>query len=224
MRVVWSGLVIAAVVTGGCGSVDTAPPVDASVVADLGLDAPAVDALAPSDAAADAPTTCDPGAPPVAASALPAIRGAMVIVGDGGTVPTPGGGDPTGQWAMTSATLYWPAIARGQINTEGGAITGTGWVVIDGSNYRLSTDLVLRVDSTAAGLVVRPSTLASRGTYTASGGSLALSPVCFASTGMSPGGNSLGFSRDGADRGRLFVTLAGAAGMATLVFDLQRAP
>lgn len=218
MRVVSLVLVLLALGV-GCHDEAAAPAVDASVSADLGVDAGVSDA----PAAVDAPMTCDPGAAP--AAMLPAIAGAMVVTGgDGGSTPTPGGGDPTGRWVMSAATLYWPAIARGQVNPEGGAITGTGWVVFEGDRYRLATDLLLRVDSTAAGVVARPSTLASRGTFTAAGGTLSLTPACFASSGMSPGGNSLGFSRDGADRGRLFVTLAGAAGTAALVFDLQRVP
>lgn len=219
MRVVARCLLAVGLAIVGCS--DGTATVDASVTADLGVDAAATD----TPTASDVPATCDVGAPPVAVSALPAIRGSMVIVGgDGGTTPTPSGGDPAGRWVMTTATMYWPSIASGQLRPEGGAIEGTGWVVIEGSSYRLATDLVLRVDSNAAGVVVRPSTLASRGTFTAStGGSLALTQACATSNGMTPG-NSLGFSRDSAERARLFVTLASAAGTATIVFDLQRVP
>lgn len=221
MKVIARCLLAVAVAIVGCGDDPAPATVDVSVTADLGVDAATTD----TPVASDVPATCDVGAPPVAASALPAIRGSMVIVGgDGGATPTPSGGDPAGHWVMSTATMYWPAIASGQLRPEGGGIEGTGWVVIDGSNYRLSTDLILRVDSTAAGVVVRPSTLASRGTFTAAaGGALALTPECSSSNGMMPG-NRLGFSRDSAERARLFVTLAGAAGAATLVFDLQRVP
>ncbi len=221
MRVMARCLLAVAVAIGGCSDDPAPATVDASVTADLGVDAPATD----TPAATDVPATCDVGAPPVATSALPAIRGTMVIVGgDGGTTPTPSGGDPAGRWVMSTATMYWPSIASGQLRPEGGAIEGTGWVVIEGASYRLATDLVLRVDSTAAGVVVRPSMLASRGTFTAAtGGALALTPECATSNGMTPG-NSLGFSRDSAERARLFVALAGAAGTATIVFDLQRVP
>lgn len=214
MRFVHTGTLLAALLLAGCSDEPITAPTDASVATDLG-----VDAAPPSDAS----MTCDAGAPPIAT--LPTIAGAMVVTGgDGGTTPTPGGGDPTGRWVMSAATLYWPPVARGQVNPEGGAITGTGWVVFEGGGYRLATDLVLRVDTTAAGVVARPSTLASRGSFTAAGGSLSLSPECSASSGMGPGGNSVGFSRDGADRGRLFVNLTGAAGTAALVFDLRRVP
>ncbi len=215
MRVITPCLLAVGLAIVGCSDDTTPAAVDASVTADV--------AVTDTPTATDVPATCDVGAPPVAVSALPAIRGSMVIAGgDGGTTPTPSGGDPAGRWVMTTATLYWPSIASGQLRPEGGAIEGTGWVVIDGANYRLATDLILRVDSNAAGIVVRPSTLTSRGTFTTSaGGSLALTPACATSNGMTPG-NSLGFSRDSAERARLFVTLAGAVGTATIVFDLQR--
>ncbi len=220
MRVIARCLLAMGLALVGCSDDTTPATVDASVTADLGVDAAAID----TPAATDVPATCDVGTPPVATSALPTIRGSMVIAGgDGGLAPTPSGGDPSGRWVMTTATMYWPSIASGQLRPEGGAIEGTGWVVIDGASYRLATDLILRVDSNAAGVVVRPSTLASRGTFIASGGSLALTPACATSNGMTPG-NSLGFSRDSAERARLFVTLAGAAGTATIVFDLQRVP
>ncbi len=220
MRAPRSLAFILALSAAACGTTSPTPAVDASAT-DLGavVDAAVVDGAAEAG-------TCDPGAAPLAEAALPAIHGTMAITGgdSGVTEPTPSGGDMTGSWVIETVDMYWPPAARGQIVAAGGSVTGTGWGVFQGGRYRIETDLVLRVDSSAAGIVARPSSLVSRGAYVASGTDLVFTPECSSSAGTSPSLMRLGVSRDAADRGRLFATVAGAAGRALLVLGVRRVP
>ncbi len=196
-----------------CSDPAPAPAVDAA--ADAALDAA-------SDVTADA-ATCDVGAPPRAP--LPMLRSTLLILGgDGGAaVPTPSGGDPSGRWVMTAATVYLPASAAGQVSTAGSSVTGTGWGVIEGSSYRISTTLELVLDTTQVGTVRRPVGTTSMGTFAQRGGALDLTPAC--STGQTAGAmQMLGFSRDSMDRGRLHADITGAMGRFVIVFDLERVP
>ncbi len=220
MHVARSLALVLALTAAACGNTSPTPAADASAT-DLGANA---DASA-VDAAGDA-GNCDPGAPPVAEAALPAIHGTMAIVGGdaGVTAPTPSGGDMTGSWVIETVDMYWPQAATGQIVPAGGSVTGTGWGVFQDGRYRIETDLVLRVDSTAAGIVARPSSLVSRGTYVAMGTDLVFTPDCSASAGTAPSLSRLGVSRDAADRGRLFATVSGGGVRAQLVLGVRRVP
>lgn len=196
----------------GCGS-DPTPAVDASTdaAADVTVDVA-------SDVA-----TCDVGAAP--AATLPMLRSTLLFLGGdaGVTAPTPSGGDPSGRWVMTAATVYLPATAVGQVSLTGSSVTGTGWGVIEGSSYRINTTLELVLDTTQIGTVRRPVGTTSRGTFMQRGGALDLTPAC--STGATAGAmQMLGFSRDAMDRGRLHADITGAMGRFVIVFDLERVP
>ena len=196
----------------GCSDPAPAPTADAATdAADAAL-----------DVAADA-ATCDVGAPPTAT--LPTLRSTLLILGgDGGAVvPTPSGGDPSGRWVMTAATVYLPAAAAGQVSTATSSVMGTGWGIIDGSSYRINTTLELALDTTQLGIVRRPVGTTSMGTFAQRGGALDLTPTC--SSGATAGTmQMLGFSRDAMDRGRLHADVMGAMGRFVIVFDLERVP
>ncbi len=201
----------------GCS--DPAPTPAADAATDAATDA-ALDVSL--DVAADA-ATCDVGAPPTAA--LPMLRSTLLILGgDGGAVaPTPAGGDPSGRWVMTAATVYLPAAAAGQVSTTTSSVMGTGWGVIEGSSYRINTTLELALDTTQLGIVRRPVGTTSMGTFAQRGGALDLTPAC--STGATAGTmQMLGFSRDAMDRGRLHADVMGVMGRFVIVFDLERVP
>lgn len=200
-----------------CGGGGEAPAADAAV--DLARDVSVVSA---ADAA-----VCDVGDPPVPEAMLPQLTSAVVIAGgDAGVAPTPSGGDPSGRWVMRSVTLHLPAQAQGQIRPETSAITGTGWMVVEGNRYRIATALELSIDTAMVGRLRSGQGIRSRGTFAQSGADLTLMSEC-ATTAATDGGAptlSLGVSRDGAERGRLFVTTRGMLGSALLVFDMERIP
>lgn len=210
-------IVLAALILGACGGGEPTPsPADAAV--DIAADR----------GAPDASKSCDVGAPPVPAAMLPQLRSMVVIAGgDAGAAPTPSGGDPAGRWVMRTVTLHLPMQAQGQVRPDTSAITGTGWLVVEGDRYRISTELELAIDTTVVGRLRSGQTTQSRGTFTQRGGDLVLAPACAAATSSADAGAptlSLGFSRDGAERGRLFVNTRGMLGSALLVFDLERVP
>ena len=90
--------------------------------------------------------------------------------GDAGAViPTPSGGDTEGRWVADGATLWFPSVARGQLEESGSEVTGSAWGDFGGGRYRLMSDLVIRVNTVMAGPVPRPSVLGGRGTFTAQG-------------------------------------------------------
>lgn len=181
--------------------------------------------LAVTPDVADAAMTCDVGAPPVAMSALPMVRSRVVILGGdaGSAFPMASGGDPTGRWLITGATLYLPGAAQGQVDAARSNFTGTGWAVIEGSSYRIATELELVLETAMVGRVRRPAGILSRGTFTQQGANLMLMPACVG--GSSSGGMvMLGMSRDAPNRGRLFAGLSGMLGMALIVFDMEAAP
>jgi hypothetical protein len=209
------------VLLSACGSSPTPVVTDAAVDAFRDV---------ATEAIADVPTTkdvavCDVGAPPVAISMLPMIRGRTVILGgDAGTAPTPSGGDPSGRWLVTATTLYLPASTRGQVVEAATAVVGTGWIVVEGNSYRIETLLDLRLESTAAGTIRRPVGNSARGTFVQEEGTLILEPDCGVNqSGMMVNMRSLGFSRDSSDRGRMFVTVTGIV-TSLVVLDLERAP
>lgn len=209
--------VVLALWAGACGGGESTP-VGADAAVDVAAD------LAPSDVAAG----CDVGAPPVPEATLPQLRSTVVIAGgDAGAAPTPSGGDPAGRWVMRAVTFHLPAQAQGQIRPDTSAITGTGWLVVEGDQYRISTQLEFAIDTVMVGRLRSGQMTQSRGTFQQRGGDLVLTPACNASMSSADGGApalSLGLSRDGAERGRLFVTTRGMLGSALLVFDMERVP
>lgn len=211
------GLVLLAFLLGACGGGEGTP-----ASPDAAVD------VAPDLTAPDAPAACDPGAPPVPEAMLPQLRSTVVVAGgDAGAAPTPSGGDPAGRWVMRAVTLHLPAQAQGQIRPDTSAITGTGWLVVEGDRYRISTQLELSIDTVMVGRLRSGQMTQSRGTFTQRGADLTLAPACATSMSSADAGAptlSLGLSRDGAERGRLFVTTRGMLGSALLVFDMERVP
>ena len=204
---------------GACGESSTAPPAahDAGTITD-----------APRDIAVttDAPR-CDLGEAPVPESMLPMIRTPVVILGGdaGATAPTPSGGDPTGRWVMTAATMYLPPVARAQVDASRSYIAGTGWGVIDAETYRLSSRLEIHLDTSVVGAVVTPVRTGSRGSYTLdASGAFTFMPECMIDGSGASGMSQFGFSRDAPDRARLFVEVRNMALSARVVIDLQRVP
>lgn len=202
-----------------CGGGGDAPAGDAAV--DVARDVADV-AVMPEAA------VCDVGDPPVAMAMLPQLSSTVVIAdGDAGAAPTPSGGDPSGRWVMRAVTLYLPAQAQGQIRPATSAITGTGWMVVEGNRYRISTELELSIDTLMVGRLRSGQGVRGRGTFTQMGPSLALMSECATAATAPDGGApalSLGLSRDSAERGRLFVTTRGMLGSALLVFEMERIP
>lgn len=214
------GLVFLALLLGACGGGEATPSPDAST--DVAVD------VAPDLAAPDAPAACDVGSPPVPEAMLPQLRSTVVIAGVyAGAAPTPSGGDPSGRWVMRAVTFHLPAQAQAQIRPDTSAITGTGWLVVEGDLYRISTQLEFAIDTVMVGRLRSGQMTQSRGTFTQRGGDLVLAPACNASMSSADAGAptlSLGLSRDGVERGRLFVTTRGMLGSALLVFDMERVP
>ncbi len=202
-----------------CGGGGDAPAGDAAV--DVARDVADV-AVTPEAA------VCDVGDPPVAMAMLPQLSSTVVIAdGDAGAAPTPSGGDPSGRWVMRAVTLYLPAQAQGQIRPATSAITGTGWMVVEGNRYRISTELELSIDTLMVGRLRSGQGVRGRGTFIQMGPSLALMSECATAATAPDGGApalSLGLSRDSAERGRLFVTTRGMLGSALLVFEMERIP
>jgi hypothetical protein len=212
-------LVLTALVLAACGGGGDAPAADASV--DVTGDVSDV-AVTP-DAA-----VCDVGEPPVPMAMLPQLSSSVVIAGgDAGAAPTASGGDPSGRWVMRAVTLYLPAQAQGQIRPATSGITGTGWMVVEGDRYRISTELELSIDTLMVGRLRSGQGVRGRGTFTQMGANLTLLSEC-ATAATAPDGGAptlaLGISRDGAERGRLFVNTRGMLGSALLVFDMERIP
>jgi len=201
-----------------CGGGGDTPASDAAV--DLARD---VSDVPVADAA-----VCDVGSPPVPEAMLPQLTSTIVIAGgDAGAAPTPSGGDPSGRWVMRSVTFYLPAQAQGQIRPETSTITGTGWMVVEGDRYRIATALDLSIDTAMVGRLRSGQGIRGRGTFAQAGAALTLMSECATMAAAPDGGApmlSLGVSRDGAERGRLFVTTRGALGSALLVFDMERIP
>lgn len=210
-----------ALVLGACGG-GGGTPSGADAAVDLAAD------LAPDLPAPDGAAACDVGAPPVPEAMLPQLRSTVVIAGgDAGAAPTPAGGDPSGRWVMRAVTFHLPSQAQGQIRPDTSAITGTGWLVVEGDRYRISTQLEFAIDTVMVGRLRSGQMTQSRGTFTQRGGDLVLTPACNASMSSADAGAptlSLGLSRDGAERGRLFVTTRGMLGSALLVFEMERVP
>ncbi|MEZ4405873.1 MAG: hypothetical protein R3A52_05305 [Polyangiales bacterium] len=207
-----------ALLLGACGD-DSNAPSDAGALTDV-----ASDVAAETDAGADA-AACDLGDPPT----TPTFTGAVRIAGGdaGAVIPTPSGGDPEGRWVADGATLWFPEVARGQLDESGSELSGVAWGDFSAGRYRLLSDLVIRVNTVMAGPVPRPSRLGGRGAFTVQGERLTLTPECTTMSGTlgmgaMAGPSGFAFSRDAADRARLFVYLGAAPLQAALIFDLRR--
>lgn len=178
-----------------------------------------------SDIATDAPTatdamSCDAGTVP---ANLPNVTSTFLSQGDGGALPTPSGGDPVGQWGVSHVTVYLPANLAMQVDLAASQVTGTGFTIIDATQYSLDLELMVRLETMLVGTVRQGVTTRSIGTYTISSDSLMLMPTCYQGRGTGMG--AVGFSRDAPDRARLFVDQPNPmGGTSLLVLDLTRLP
>jgi hypothetical protein len=219
MRVICLSLVFACGVV-ACSSAEVAPGGTADAAPIDGGN----DAAAPSDAA-DAAVACDVAPEP---TSLPGITSEFVFVeGDGGVpVPEPEAGDPKGTWIASKLTVHLKESARSAVDPTASKVTGTGWATFTDTEYRIHFNTVSEIATTIAGTIIRGSETAAKGSYTLSGGSLVVTPVC--STGQAQGG-SFGFVRVGPDKIRLVLKPASGGGaladaVAGLVFDADLRP
>lgn len=196
---------------------------------EAGLEASVVEDTTATDASdvapppADAPR-CELGAEP---SPLASQRGSIVVLGEGDAGTSfPSGGPITegqGTWVATGSTLYLPAAARGLVDTSMSGLTGTAWLGIDASSFRLALALELMLTTNVVGAITRPVEVRAQGTYTvASSGGVTAMVTCSEPAGGTAGAASITFSRDAPDRARMYLNVMTMMGASTLQLDLQR--
>jgi hypothetical protein len=194
---------------------------------DAGSEASAPTLDAGADAASADGGACDTSPAPTIreATSVVLIEGAAPDGGDGSvaTPPVPTGGDPTGTWIYTRYVLYLPAQARGQIDPDASKLEGRGFIAIDGDRFRQLTETTTTLETAAVGKLVRTNNTRTKGSFTADGGALTISPECFASSSEGSLGE-LGFSRVSPTEARLHILIKQQLGEAKLVIDMERAP
>jgi hypothetical protein len=213
------GMIAAASGLASCGGSTnaTTDTTDAAIASDA--------SSAPVDAAPDATTdaavsSCDLGATPT----MPTLSSEFVIEGtDGGTLPTPTGGDETGTWVYTKITLYLPSQASGQVDPAASTIEGKGFMALESGSFRNLVDTTTKLKTTVVGTVTRATSAKALGTYVKDGPSLTFTASCRDRTDTSPLKN-VRFSRVDATHGQLFVQTTTQIGTADLVVDVEKAP
>jgi hypothetical protein len=176
-----AAIATASFVVGGCSSSDataippasdggTVPPNDAGASRD-GAGAPLDDGGLP-------------GKPPANACKITPVGGALPVTATFKNLappdvqPTPmKGGAPTGRWKAIKATNFLPKETAQFIDPTKATGTLTGWVVFEGSSYRLRLLIDFTV-KTALGDQVQKNDVDTQGTFTTAGEKLTLSPVC----------------------------------------------
>lgn len=119
------------------------PPVDAGPDAgpvDVGIDAYAPD------------THCDVLPAP---TTIPTLMG-VFDENDGSPGHTPEvmtGGDPTGVWVFDHGTFWVDPIANSMFNRFGSSVSGTAWIAIDATDFRLEYELVSTLAGTQIGTI-----------------------------------------------------------------------
>ena len=196
----------------GCGSSVETPVTNDAAVADTRTDAL-------SDAA-DA--TCEIGTIPTTA---PYAYEVLFVGGDAGaTIPTPTGGDPSGEWRYAKMTIYLSDSARSVIDLSKSSVDGKGYSSYTATNFRNATDQKITLETTIVGTVKRGTITKGKGTYKAEGNELVFAPECSESTAEGRI-ERIGWSRVDADHARLqFKPPPTAAGdfLQQIVIDLEK--
>jgi hypothetical protein len=206
----------------GCSS-SSSDTVDAPVDAGAdAADAEPVDAGAPEASPPADAATCDIGPAPPGTTPL---VGSFALLDDAGAGPqVPSGGDPKGEWLITKATFWISESAASMFDKDASKVEGTAWAVVTDTEIRLDFDLTTTLAGTAAGTVVRPSRIATSGTYAVSGARVVINPVCSLSSGPSgAAAPDLEFTSDADGGTGFFVTRSsGQAGTVTVVWEGTR--
>jgi hypothetical protein len=147
--------------------------------------------------------------------------------GDGGVdyfaeLPEATGGDPRGTWIIDRVTFYLPPQAEDLVDLAQTRGTGTGWAVLDGSRYRLSTNFDLTFESKVAGTVSRQTLNRTKGTYAVEGTEIVVTPECVDNTGGATEPR-LPFAVRG-NRGFLVSKSRGQLGLLTVVLEGTLSP
>lgn len=142
MRVRSAGLFALALLA-GCAN--------ATTPSDAGRDAPIVDAGFDTNAP---DTHCDVSPTP---SPLPALSADFQLNDPavGTVVPTMTGGDPVGVWAFDAGTFWVDATGNAMFNRYASSVTGTAWIAIDATDFRLDYEFVVTLAGTEAGTIVQ---------------------------------------------------------------------
>jgi hypothetical protein len=127
---------------GGC-AITSMPPVDAG--SDAGPSDVGIDAYAPD-------THCDVRPVP---STIPTLM-AVFDENDGTpghTPPMMTGGDPVGVWVFDHGTFWVDPTANAMFNRFASNVTGTAWIAIDATDFRLDYELVSMLAGTQIGTI-----------------------------------------------------------------------
>lgn len=129
----------------GCATSTTPPPdagSDAARVADAGTDAMAPD------------TSCD--LTPVPAS-VPAFSGTFQLndATFGAAAPVMTGGDPTGVWVFDHGTFWVDAANNAMFNRYASSVSGSAWLAVTPTEFRLDYDFITTLAGTEAGTIVQ---------------------------------------------------------------------
>lgn len=202
----------------GCGSSTASEtPADSAVATDTGT---ASDTGSATDSGGDA--KCDLGTVPTVAN----YTYEFIFVGGeaGGAIPTPTGGDPTGDWRYTKLTIYLDESARSLVDLSKSSVEGKGFGSYSGMNFRNTTEQKIVLETTVVGTVTRGTSTKAKGTWKMDGNEIAYTPECVESTAEGSI-ERVGWSRIDADRARLqFKPKPTAMGDFTkqIVIDLEK--
>jgi hypothetical protein len=189
---------------------------------DAGEDASPLDAGPPDTGEMDA--SCDVSPVP---DALPALDGSFEIVDTtaGMTPPVLVGGDPRGVWVFDTATFWVQHDATAMFNPYASSASGTAWIAIDDTTFRLDYEIVTMLAGTAAGSIVSATSNRAYARYRVDREQLEPTGlVCADSTGGSTGdAGRVTFTRSG-DRIVVATELVAEAGPVLMVLEGTRRP
>jgi len=170
------------------------------------------------------------GAAPFSPSS--AHGGIQFFDGDDG-LPNLVGGDPTGDWAVNSFTLYLPDSASALVSTEESSLHGTAWVsMTEDGLFSLAFDMHITI-SLGEGdhLLDGPVLAGGIGSYTMGSNAVQIDEDCFFSEGLDTTGSdssaddslnrNVRFEQNG-DNGQFLVMLRSSYGEVGLLVDVSR--
>jgi hypothetical protein len=124
--------------------------------------------VTPVDAGRDAPlpsvdTGLDTNAPDTHCELAPVPAAIPPFTADfqlndsavGTVVPTMTGGDPIGTWLFDHGTFWVDAPSNAMFNRFASSVTGSAWIAIDATTFRLAYVFIAHLEGTEAGAAVR---------------------------------------------------------------------
>lgn len=205
---------LAVVLLAGCARSTTIP--------DAGFDTGPEDAGLPDAGPIDA--GCDISPVP---DGLPVLTGGFQTIDrDAGiTPPVQTGGDPRGVWVFEAATFWVERDAMTMFNPFASSVSGTAWIAVDDTAFRLDYELVTTLSGTAAGTIVRATSTRVHARYRVDREQLEpIGLVCSESSGGTTGDpGRVTFTVVG-DRITVSTELAASTGPVVMVLEGVRRP